>query len=192
VRFDPEGRAAQITVGPQEGASEALVQDAQQRLAQARIQPPVVDGQPRSLETGVGLRYVLRPRSDGGAQVRMQEMRVEPLVLKATRFRLPDDVRRSRLWEGEITAICTVGVQGRCTQVEVEALPGIPESLRRWARASLLEWEFKPQQVDGQPIEGRVEHTFRVRTGEGRPEDFRAPKFDRINRGRGLDGAASF
>jgi hypothetical protein len=75
-------------------------------------------------------------------------------------------------------------VDGRCRQIEVTALPGMPDSVRRFMRASLEGWVFEPQQLDGQPIEG--EYTLRVQlnTLDDAPEDFRQDKFQRLLRNR--------
>lgn len=187
VLFDAQGQATAIRVQDETEQPAELVAQTRQRLAQARIQPPIKEGAPVSLETGVGLRFVVRSGPDG-ASARVQEMAVRPLVIKAVRLRLPDDVRAARGWEGQVTVRCTVDIEGQCKDTEVEALPGVPESMRRWGRLSLEAWRFDPQRIDGQPVEGTYSYTFHVRTTERYPENFRQDKFDRIQRQRGSSG----
>lgn len=187
VLFDAQGQASSVRVQDEAEQPAELVAQARQRLAQARIQPPVKDGAPVTLETGVGLRFVVRSGPEG-ASARVQEMAVRPLVIKAVRLKLPDDVRAARGWEGQVTVRCTVDTEGQCKDTEVEALPGVPESMRRWGRLSLEAWRFDPQRIDGQAVEGAYTYTFHVRTIERRSEDFRQDKFDRIQRQRGASG----
>ena len=58
----------------------------------------------------------------------------------------------------------------------------MPESVRKYAKASLEHWEFEPQRLDGQPIEGEYEVRIRLETVDGKPQDFREDRFRRILR----------
>ena len=95
-------------------------------------------------------------------------------------FLSPYDVAQTAGWQGEVQALCTVGSKGRCTTIDVKALPGIPESVRRFARASLEGWTFEPQQVNGKPIDGEYTLRLQLNTLDDAPEDFRRDKFQKI------------
>ena len=81
---------------------------------------------------------------------------------------------------GAVRATCTVGTEGRCTTIDVKALPGIPESVRRFAKASLEGWIFEPQQVNGKPIDGEYTLRLHLNTLDDLPQDFRQDKFQKI------------
>ena len=81
-------------------------------------------------------------------------------------------------------ASCKVDATGRCDAVHVEALAGVPESARRWAKESMEGYQFEPQRVNGRAVPGEATVNFRLSKRDAFPEDFRVPKFDRLQWGR--------
>lgn len=181
--FGPDGRLIEIDLADEAGYPAAFAQQVRRQLEAARIQPPLRDGQPSRFETGIRLRYSVTTQEDG-AKVRLLGLAIRPLPLERSVPPLPLEILRSRAWRGSVKGTCTVDEQGRCAQVEIEALPGMPESLRRWARVAMSQWRFEPQRLADQPVAGEFDHQFHVGVGDSRPEDFRVSKFDRIERQR--------
>lgn len=183
VVFGPDGRLADMEVAEESTYPKEFVDRIRDRLSQARIQPPLDDGQPATLKSGVRIELEITPGENGGS-ARMLGLQMSPLPTKTYFASYPKDIARVGGWTGEVHATCNVGTDGRCSAIHVKALPGIPESVRRFARASLQEWMFMPQEVNGVPVEGEFSLAVRLNTLDDAPEDFRVPKFIRILRGR--------
>lgn len=179
VTFAETGALHEMELADEASYPAAFAQEVRRQLSGARIRPPVVGEQPARFQTGVRLRYAVAAGESEG-QVRLMNLAIRPLPLARSMPRLPADLSRSRDWTGSVKGTCTVDVEGRCAAVAVETPPGMPESLRRWARVAMSEWRFEAQRLNDQPVPGEFEHTFVVGTGSFRPEDFRIPKFDRI------------
>lgn len=186
--FDESGQARSVSIRDASDYPPALLEAVQSRLAQARI-PPVqaLDGSGRAatFQSGVRVRLAITPGSGHSAegdtgQVRIAGVRVEPMPSQRYAASYPQDIARSAGWQGRVTARCPLGTDGRCGPVQIEALPGMPESVRRWARASLEAWTFEPQRIDGQPVPGEVQVSFALETLDSQPQDFRQPKWDRL------------
>jgi hypothetical protein len=185
VLFGPDGKVAEAALVDEAKLPAAFAENALARVKRASIQPQQVDGKPVTFRSGVELRFRITPQAQGGGTVRVEGVHVGPLPVKRYYASYPKDVGRTAGWEGEAAATCSVAVDGRCASIEVNALPGMPESVRRFMRASLEGWEFEPQQVDGQPVEGQHRLAIRFRTLDDLPiEDFREDKLDRLMRGR--------
>lgn len=183
VTFAETGQLEQLQLADEADHPEAFVQEVKRQLAAARIRPPQEAGRPARLQTGVRLRYAIRVGEQAG-RLRLLDLAIRPLPLERRAPPLPQEIRRTQGWTGQIKGICTVDPQGQCAEVEIEALPGMPESLRRWVRLTMTQWRFEPQRLNDQAMPGEFEHTFSIRVGQTRPEDFRVPKFDRIEQQR--------
>jgi len=183
VLFDREGKAGTISIVDKTDLSPKFIQGVEARLVQARIPPRLDQGQPATFRTGVRLLYRVTPTKEGGT-VTLAGLDMAPLPRKQFVASFPKDVPRSEDWEGSVSATCVVGVDGRCKSIDVKTLPGMPESVRRFATASFTKWEFEPQALNGKPIEGAFTQKFSLLTRERGPEDFRESKFDRIDRTR--------
>lgn len=183
VLFGPDGRAQRFRVVDAERHPDAFIAQVEDRLLRARIEPPLLEGQPASFRTGVQLRYLVTPRA-GGGDVTLQGLSMAPLPTQIYFAAYPQDIGRVGGWKGAVTAVCSVGVEGRCTQIEVQALPGMPESVRRHARASLEGWTFEPQELAGKPVPGEYSLHLQFETDDNVPDDIRWRNIDSINRGR--------
>ena len=183
VVFGEDGAAREVSVIDEGKYPPKFVENVKARFARARVPPPKQEGQPAILRSGVELRFMVTP-TDAGGTVRLDGIAIGPVPKKQPMAKYPEDVKRSPGWKGEVTATCTVSPQGRCSTVEIASVPGMPESVRKFAKTSLEHWEFEPQQVNGKPIEGEFRASFMLNTGEAAPEDFRDDKFLRILRGR--------
>lgn len=184
VLFGPEGKPLEIALVDEAQYPAAFAANVRDRVARTRIPPPERAGQAVTLRSGVELRFLVTPSADGRGTVKLLGVGLHPLPLNRYLASFPKDVRRSGGWEGQATGVCQVGTEGRCTQIDVKALPGMPESVRRHVRASLEAWTFEPQQLDGQPIEGEYTLHLHYETWGGRPDDFRQDRFLRLLRQR--------
>lgn len=184
VVFGTDGRAKTVDVLDANAQPAAFIAQVRDRLARARIQPPVEAGQPAQLGTGVSLVLDVTPGPQGG-QVRIADLVMHPLLLAMRLVAMPDDAFISGETEREVQLQCDVDVQGRCAQATVQTVPGMPESVRRWARLTTEDWRFEPQTLNGQPIPGSYQTRLKVLKGpDTQPEDFRVPKFERITNSR--------
>ena len=183
VLFDTSGIAREIDVADESRFSAQFLENVRQQLSNAHIQPPTEDGVTATLKTGVQLVFFITPSENGGS-AKIVKLQVSPLPTKTYFASYPKDVRHTRGWEGAVSAICAVGTDGTCTTINVKALPGMPESVRRFAKTSLEGWTFQPQEVNGKPVAGEYELSVKLKTRDNVPEDFRQPKFERILRAR--------
>lgn len=188
VLFGTDGKAAEVAVYEEDKYPAQFVQNVKARVAQAQVQPPVVDGQPVTLRSGVEMRFTVTPKPDGGGTVRVDGLSVAPLPLRQSLAAYPADIAANGGWQGEVLGICTVGADGRCKKVDVVAPAGMPESVRRYAKASLDAWRFEPQLVDGKPIESEYRLLMVLNTLDTAPEDFRQDKFERLLKNKSRDG----
>jgi hypothetical protein len=183
VLFAPDGTASEITVIDEARHPAAFVSNVKARLQRARIPPQQADGAPASFRTGVLMDFVVTP-GEGGGKVAMSSLVMSPLPTKQYFAAYPKDISQTGGWQGSVQASCVVGVQGRCTSITVQALPGMPESVRRYARASLEGWLFQPQQLNGKPVEGEYRISMNFETLDNKPDDLRTPKLDRVLQSR--------
>lgn len=183
VTFGNDGACTGFRLVDEEKLPVKFAEGVKSRLAKARIRPPDDAGAPATFQTGVRLEFVVNP-SEGGGSVSLTSLHIEPLPVKTYYASYPDDIAKTGGWEGSVTATCSVGVDGTCTAVHVKALPGMPESVRRFAKASLEKWLFEPQLLNGKPVEGEYTQRISLRTLDSAPENFRQPKLQRILQGR--------
>lgn len=183
VLFGTDGRPVDVAMVDEAAYPAAFVENVKARVARAKVPPPVRDGQPVTLRSGVELRFVITPEAGRGS-ARLSGVSIGPLPIRRYIAKYPEDIEAQGGWQGAATGICTVGINGRCTRIEVAALPGMPESVRKHVRASLERWEFEPQQAGGTPIEGEYVLSVAYDTIDAMPEDFRQDKFQRLLRNR--------
>lgn len=183
VLFGTDGKPVEYALVDEEKYPAKFAENVKARVARASIPPPAVDGRPSTLRSGVEMRFTVTPSGQGGT-VKVEGIAMGALPLRRYFAAYPQDIAQSGGWKGEATGICRIGIEGRCSSVEVTALPGMPESVRRHVKASLEKWQFEPQQIGGQPIEGEYRLTLRYDTPDSLPEDFREDKFLRIIKNR--------
>jgi hypothetical protein len=183
VLFAEDGRAGDIRIADESQLPPAFAAQVRTRLQNARIEPRIVDGKPATFRTGVRMTFAVTP-SKGTGTVRVAGLEMAPLPIARSFVKFPVEIANSAGWQGEVTAICLVDIQGRCASTDVRAPAGVPESARRWAAASFERWRFEPQQVGGVPIAGEFALRVTIESEEGRSEDFREDKFLRLMQGR--------
>ncbi|MDH0868047.1 hypothetical protein [Mitsuaria sp. GD03876] len=171
VLFDENGQAQQITPIDESTQSPGFWQQMSARLQKAKIPPRQEGGRNVSFRTGVQLYLAVDKEK---SSVAIRHMRMSPIPTKVYYAAYPRDTGAG--WEGELKMICRVGTEGTCVQANVEAPAGMPESVRRFGRASMDQWRFKPQEADGKPIEGEYVVTMKLRTEDFQPVDFRDPR----------------
>ncbi len=184
VLFDTQGRVAEYALVDEAQYPAQFAENVKERVAKAKIDPPQEDGKAVTLRTGVRLDFRVTPTEEDGGSVKMVGLSMGPMPTKRYYASYPKDVGKTPGWEGEIQAQCTVSIEGLCTAIIVTALPGIPESVRRFAKASLEGWTFEPQRVNDKPIEGEYKLLTRLHTRNGMPEDFRQDKLQKIVKSR--------
>ena len=183
VLFNANGQVASIDIRDEKQYPQEFLNKVLERLQKAKIPPVIEDGQAKTFRTGVFATLLITPNDSGGS-VSFKSLRIEPLVLKTYAASYPKDLVMSPGWEGTVTASCDVGVDGKCHAIQLDALPGVPDSARRFVKTSLEGWQFQPQQVDGKPVPGRASVVFNMESADFAPLDFRIPKFDRILQSR--------
>ena len=180
VLFGVDGKPVEYTVVDEDKYPAKFVENVKVRVAQATIQPPLVDGKPVTLRSGVEMRFTVTPNAEGGGSVRVDGLSVGPIPIQKSLANYAADIAANGGGEGQVLGVCTVGVVGRCTTVDVVAQPGMPVSVRRYAKASLDGWVFEPQQVDGKAVESEYRLLMYLNTMDTTPEDFRQDKFERL------------
>lgn len=181
--FGPDGRSVRFQIVDEATYPAPFVEGVKARLQRARMQPVLDQGLPATFKTGVRMDFVVTP-GQGSGTVKLDGLAMEPLPIKRYMASFPADVALTDGWDGRVDAFCLVGVDGSCKTITVNALPGMPESVRRFARVSLEQWRFEAQQVNGKPIETEVGVRFNLSAPVGAPEDFRQDKFERIQQRR--------
>lgn len=169
--FDTEGRVVELRPHKEAEHPAALWANLKSRLGAMKV-PPVTgeDGRPASFRTGLYLRLEVS-RGDGKTgQVSIKGLRPNPLILSEDYYGLPRDISRTAGWTGDVEATCVVGIDGRCGEVKVKALPGIPQSVLNWASETLALWRFQPPEVGGKPIPSPVTHSFRLNVHDNLPD----------------------
>lgn len=171
--FDVEGRVAELRPHGEAEYPAAFWSGLQQRLTALKIPSPRdASGRLATLRTGlyVGLEVV---QGGPSGQVRIVDLDVGPLVLKQAYAGYPTDIAQSAGWTGQVEAECMVGTDGRCGAVKVNALPGMPPSVLRWAAATLELWQFQPPQMNGVALAVPFRRSFSLATTDHAPVEFR-------------------
>lgn len=172
--FDEAGQLKLIDPVNQSEHPAAFWAQMTQRLQSARVPPRQEGGRPATFRTGIMLVLKVSKGGDGGS-VSIAALEMGAIPIKRYAASLPQDIGSVGGWEGEVAASCTVDKTGACTNVKVTAPPGMPSSLLRWAKVSAEGWQFKPQEINGEPIESEVAIPFYVRAADDMPVNFRNP-----------------
>jgi hypothetical protein len=187
VLFGPDGRNLAFHLPDEADLPTAFADLVKRQLQSARI-PSVQDsdGSPATFRTGVRMDYRLLPASnpEENSQVQFLGLAVAPLPVKRYLASYPKDVSHQPGWEGGVKATCHVSPEGLCQKIDVQMLPGMPESVRRFAKASFDGWVFEAQRINNRPVEGEVSARFALHTRDEYPRDFRIPAFQRFIQGR--------
>ena len=170
--FDEAGQLKQIEPVNEAEHPAAFWAQMKQRLQSARVPPRQQDGQPATFRTGIMLLLNVTKGSEGGS-ASIAGLQMRPIPIKRFAASLPKDIRAVGGWQGEVMASCTIDKIGACTNVKVHAPAGMPASLLRWAKVSAEGWQFKPTEINGQPIESEVAIPFDVRINDDMPVEFR-------------------
>lgn len=154
--------------------SAALWANLKARLGAMKV-PPVMgeDGRPATFRTGLYLSLEVDPGDGKMGQIRIKGLTPKPLILAEDYYGLPRDISKTAGWTGNVEAECVVGVNGRCGDVTVKALPGIPQSVLKWASATLALWRFQPPEIDGKPIASPVRQSFTIDVKDDAPDYYR-------------------
>lgn len=187
VLFGPDGRNLAFNLPQESELPTPFAELVKRQLQAARITARQdKDGSPATFRTGVRLVYQLLPAATEGeaSQVKFLGLNLAPLPVKRYLASYPKDIRRSAGWEGGVQARCQVSIEGLCHKVDVDMLPGMPASVRRFAKASFEGWAFDAQRINDRPIEGEFSVRFALRTEDTLPTNFRIPAFERYIRER--------
>ena len=182
VLFGPDGRNLAFHLPNEAELPAAFADLVKHQLQSARIQAVKdSDGSPATFRTGVRLNYQLLPAAQAGEvdQVKLLGLSMAPLPVKRYMASYPRELLRTPGWEGGVQASCHVSPEGLCHKVDVQMLPGMPESVRRFAKASFEGWSFEAQRVNDRPVEGQISIRFSLHTRELYARNFRIPAFER-------------
>lgn len=173
VLFDENGQAKEVVPVDATSQSEGFWQQMTTRLLKAKVPPRQEDGRNASFRTGVVL-YLNVDKVKSSVSIRSMQMMPIPIQLGYADY--PQDAAGVAGWDGELKMVCRVGIDGTCVQATVEAPAGMPPSVHRFGRVSMAKWRFKPQQVNGKPVEGEFIVPMKLRTLDDQPVDFRDPR----------------
>lgn len=172
TRFDTEGRIAVLTPHEEAEYPPAFWDGLRRRVEGLRITPPQdAAGRPATLSTGLYVQVEVAAGPDGG-RLKIVGMDVQPLVLKRDHVAYPEEITRTAGWTGAVDAECLLGTDGRCGEIKVKALPGMPPSVLRWAQATLALWEFKPPRINDVPFAVPVRQSFDLAMRDDVPVNF--------------------
>lgn len=171
--FDTTGKLVVLRAHDEAEHPAAFWNSLKTRLASMKL-PPVQgdDGQPATFRTGLYVSMEIT-KGNGDGQVRITNLIPKPLILVKDYYGLPRDISATAGWSGDVEAQCVVGTDGRCGEVKVVALPGIPQSVLKWAGATLALWRFQPPEINGKPIAVPVQQSFSLSISDDMPVDFR-------------------
>ncbi|MET0209114.1 MAG: hypothetical protein ABW220_08725, partial [Burkholderiaceae bacterium] len=171
--FDQDGQVQSLTPVNESEQPEGFWSQMKSRLQKAKI-PPVKDGDaPATFRTGMRLQLAVN-KADNTVGIR--HMALVPIPTTIYYASYPKDASANAGWSGELKATCRVGVDGLCSEIVVTAPAGMPESVRRFGKASMAGWRFQPQQVNGKPVEGEYVMLMHLNTTDDMPVDFRDPR----------------
>ncbi|MFG6415721.1 energy transducer TonB [Roseateles sp. DC23W] len=172
--FDAQGQVAGLRPHDQSAYPAAFWEVVRQRVGLLRIPPPTdaATGRPATLSTGLYVTLQVTPDRQGNGVLKIVDLDVKPLVLQQVHAAFPPELVRSAGWTGAVQAECVVGTDGRCGDVKVKALPGMPQSLLRWARDTMELWEFEPPRLNGRPIMAPTRASFELETPDIAPVNF--------------------
>jgi hypothetical protein len=173
--FDESGQVRELQAQDEAEQTPAFWAQLRSRVLRARIPPVSELGQPASFRTGVRVSLEVRKDASAGA-VAIKGLEMAPLPIERNYVGYPADAKNSPGWSGSITVACTVTIEGLCRDIVVDALPGMPESVRKFGKASLEAWRFRPQEINGKPVEGRALVSLQLKTLDSQPKDFREPR----------------
>jgi TonB family protein len=144
---DPEGRVQFPVV--RETPSWTLAAAALQAIETWRFSPPLRHGKPTCVRVSIPLEFASSAESIFGWMM----VDVLPVPLKRVPPTYPADLSRSGK-EGRVRLAFTVGKDGRVKQPR--AINSTNPALVEPAVAAVLQWIFKPGEIDGSPEEVRL------------------------------------
>jgi TonB family protein len=168
--YDTDGKPVSIKFLNKEAYSEVFLSRLMAHLAIRTIRAPVVEGKPASFETGTRIIAEVIPAGAGGATVNIIEVKDMLRMKRRAVFTWP-----RATWAafgsrgGSITLKCTVSMQGRCDKVDIKSDASITQEVRQGLRKVIRAYEFEPQKINGQPIEGEFVITQSFRASDSFP-----------------------
>ncbi len=150
VLYDTTGHPVQIDFPAKDKYPAKFIQNLQLKLAMSKVEPPIENNLPATFETGVRIELTITP-SESGGNVKIDGMYEQPRIIKKAMDKYPSDLLRAN-WSGDVRVKCLVGLEGKCTVVEIVDSPNLPQSARKFAIGSMNAWRFKLQKINGKPI----------------------------------------
>ncbi|MDN3922179.1 hypothetical protein [Roseateles violae] len=168
VLFDTSGQASEVVPVNEAEQPAAFWAFMKPRLQALRVDPFVQDGRAVTYRTGV--RLGLQIGHDGKAPtMALRSLTMAPAVLKRYAAKQPNEISTPG-WNGEVGVLCTITREGQCRVKSVDSLPGVADSVRRWAKVSAEGWRFRAIEIDGQPIESEQKITLMLAVTEEMPD----------------------
>jgi len=128
-------------------------------LLRARVPPAEHEGRPAVLDTGVRVTISISPDQQS---FRVANLSLQPLPLRTFSPASPEMPHHSTPGRFTVDASCVVSIIGRCRDISLQSQGNPPEAFRRNVREAFSRWEFEPQRVNGQAIEGEAKMGFQL------------------------------
>ncbi|MGH8104698.1 MAG: hypothetical protein ACREO2_00100, partial [Arenimonas sp.] len=125
VMYDTTGRPTQISFPDKDKYPAKFIQNLQIKLSQSRINPPLDNDLPATFETGVRIDLTITPSESGGS-VKIDGMYEQPRVTKKAMDKYPPELLQAN-WTGVVKVKCTVGLEGKCSKLELVDPGNIPD-----------------------------------------------------------------
>ena len=157
--FNEEGKVQKLDYSSLAAHAQGFLDQLRPALMRGRITPPVHNGTPASLQSGIRVTVYIIP-APTGSTFRISNLDLQPLPIKTYK---PDSVFDSNggfAAKYSLEATCEVSETGRCTEVNITTSDAVPESFRRAVRDAYKRWEFEPQRINGVAVKGKASMAF--------------------------------
>jgi len=170
VMYDTTGHPTNISFPAKDKYPAKFIQNLLVKLAMAKIEPPIENDLPATFETGVRIDITVTPYP-AGASVKINAMNEEPRIIKKAIDKYPPELIAAN-WTGTVKVKCMVGLEGKCSTLEILDSENLPSPVRRFALGSMKAWRFKLQKVNGKPVPYELIVPFGLLFEDPYPADF--------------------
>ena len=153
VDVDADGRVTAVELVDELSGAMATVM--QQEIATWQFTPARVDGQAVSSRTHVAYALRAEAMDDDLYGVRIVDVSNGPMVVSKKGLRYPRQALRRAL-QGTVYLQVWIAADGSVSQVESAEETRAHRMLVLAAQKAVSSWRFKPEEVDGHPVAGRV------------------------------------
>ena len=153
VDVDADGRVTAVELVDELSGAMATVM--QREIATWQFTPARIDGQAVSSRTHVSYALRAEAMDDDLYGVRIVDVNNGPMVVSKKGLRYPPQALRREL-QGTVYLRVWIAADGSVSQVESAEETRAHRMLVLAAQKAVRSWRFKPEEVDGHPVAGRV------------------------------------